>query len=211
MVHCPNAVILYLSNSPFYAHCPLIGFIGFYIKTIIASLTVLLVEHKQDRRYWWYTVYLLPPISEKRDLKGLMCCVFNAVFSIQTLLLISCTLLPATVSRFNTVILFTLSLQSTDSQSPSLLPLARIKQPNPKDSGISSAPQAEATTLLHESPNSKPETIEQRKIVLHYIRVGVAWVRIVPLVRAKPMGQSRERYVSTGNTYIIIHIHIHTK
>lgn len=52
--------------------------------------------------------------------------------------------------------------------------------------------QAEATTLLHESPDSKPETIEQRKIVFHHVRVRVARVRVVPLVRAEPaQGESR--------------------
>ncbi|TNN62364.1 hypothetical protein EYF80_027375 [Liparis tanakae] len=64
-----------------------------------------------------------------------------------------------------------------------------VKTPNPQrqwDVQSSSSKeqqqsQAEATTLLHESPNSKPETIEQRKIVFHYIRVGVAWMRVVPL------------------------------
>ena len=57
-------------------------------------------------------------------------------------------------------------------------------------------PQAEATTLLHESPDSKPETIEQRKIVFHHIRVWVAGMWVVPLVRAKPRGESREKCVS---------------
>lgn len=87
----------------------------------------------------------------------------------------------------------------------SLLPLAWIKQPNPErqwDIESSSSteqqqPQAEATTLLHESPNSKPETIEQRKIVFHYIRVWVAWMRVVPLIRAKPIkGKSTETDMS---------------
>lgn len=86
-----------------------------------------------------------------------------------------------------------------------LLPLAWIKQTNPQrqwDIESSSSteqqqPQAEATTLLHESPNSKPETIEQRKIVFHYIRVWVAWMRVVPLIGAKPIkGESREREMS---------------
>lgn len=89
----------------------------------------------------------------------------------------------------------------------SLLPLAWIKQPNPQrqwdiessSSAEQQQPQAEATTLLHESPNSKPETIEQRKIVFHHIRVWVARVRVVPLIRAKPIKrrEHRDRYVST--------------
>lgn len=87
----------------------------------------------------------------------------------------------------------------------SLLPLAWMKQPNPQrqwgtessSSTEQQQPQAEATTLLHESPDSKPETIEQRKIVFHHIRVWVAGMRVVPLVRAKPReGESREKYVS---------------
>lgn len=85
------------------------------------------------------------------------------------------------------------------------MPLAWIKQPNPQrqwDIESSSSteqqqPQAEATTLLHESPNSKPETIEQRKIVFHYIRVWVAWMWVVPLIGAKPIkGESTEKYMS---------------
>lgn len=40
--------------------------------------------------------------------------------------------------------------------------------------------------MLHESPDSKPETIEQCKIVFHHVRVRVAGVRVVPLVRAEP-------------------------
>lgn len=82
----------------------------------------------------------------------------------------------------------------------SLLPLAWMKQNQPSETvGYRELqqPQAEATTLLHESPNSKPETIEQRKIVFHHIRVWVAGMRVVPLVRAKPReGESREKCVS---------------
>lgn len=80
-----------------------------------------------------------------------------------------------------------------------------LKKPNPQrqwdieslSSTEQQQPQAEATTLLHESPDSKPETIEQRKIVFHYIRVWVAWVGIVPLVRAKPTRrEQRESQIS---------------
>lgn len=48
-------------------------------------------------------------------------------------------------------------------------------------------PQDEASTLLHESPNSKPETIEQREIVFHHVRVWVARMWVVPFVGAKPI------------------------
>lgn len=90
----------------------------------------------------------------------------------------------------------------------SLLPLACTKQPNPQtqwDIESSSSteqqqPQAEATTLLHESPNSKPETIEQRKIIFHYIRVRVAWMRVVPLVRAKPIKERAQRQICQHKT-----------
>lgn len=57
-------------------------------------------------------------------------------------------------------------------------------------------PQAEANTLLHESPNSEPETIEQCEIVFHYIGVWVAWMRVVPLIRAKPTGEREKRHTS---------------
>jgi len=50
--------------------------------------------------------------------------------------------------------------------------------------------------LLHESPNSKPETIEQREIVFHYIRVWVAWMWVIPLIRAKPIRERAERQIS---------------
>lgn len=58
--------------------------------------------------------------------------------------------------------------------------------------------QAEATTLLHESPDSKPETIEQCKIVFHHVRVRVARVRVVPLVWAEPAHKEKaeEEHVS---------------
>lgn len=52
--------------------------------------------------------------------------------------------------------------------------------------------QAEASTLLHESSNSEPETIEQREIVFHYIRVRVARVGVIPLVGAKPATVDRK-------------------
>ena len=41
--------------------------------------------------------------------------------------------------------------------------------------------------MLHESPDAEPETIEQRKIVFHHVRVWVARMGIVPLVRAEPV------------------------
>lgn len=54
--------------------------------------------------------------------------------------------------------------------------------------------------MLHESPHSKPETIEQRKIVFHHVRVWVAGMRVVPLVGAEPTeGESRDKRVSTRN------------
>lgn len=92
--------------------------------------------------------------------------------------------------------------QHSDPQGP--LPLAtgtcetRPILPETVGQRERSQPQAEATTLLHESPNSKPETIEQRKIVFHYIRVGIAWMGVVPLVGAEPKkgGRETERQVS---------------
>lgn len=114
-------------------------------------------------------------------------------------------------------------LPRTGSLRSLLLPLAWIKQPSPQrqwDIESSSSteqqqPQAEATTLLHESPNSKPETIEKRKIVFHYIRVWVAWMRVVPLIRAKPIKrrEHRERYVSTkrGAACSLVQIKRHIK
>lgn len=53
--------------------------------------------------------------------------------------------------------------------------------------------QAEASTLLHESSNSKPETIEQGEIVFHYIRVGIARVGVIPLVGTKPATIDKEQ------------------
>lgn len=52
--------------------------------------------------------------------------------------------------------------------------------------------QAEASTLLHESSNSEPETIKQGEIVFHYIRVRVARVGVIPLVGTKPVAINRE-------------------
>lgn len=52
--------------------------------------------------------------------------------------------------------------------------------------------QAEASTLLHESSNSEPETIKQGEIVFHYIRVRVARVGVIPLVWTKPVMINRE-------------------
>lgn len=52
--------------------------------------------------------------------------------------------------------------------------------------------QAEASTLLHESSNSEPETIKQGETVFHYIRVRVARVGIIPLVGTKPVTINRE-------------------
>lgn len=53
--------------------------------------------------------------------------------------------------------------------------------------------QAEASTLLHESSNSEPETIKQGEIVFHYIRVRVARVGVIPLVGTKPVTVNREQ------------------
>lgn len=52
--------------------------------------------------------------------------------------------------------------------------------------------QAEASTLLHESSNSEPETIKQGEIVFHYIRVRVAGVGVIPLVGTKPVVINRK-------------------
>ena len=62
--------------------------------------------------------------------------------------------------------------------------------------------------MLHESPNSKPETIEQRKIVFHYVGVGVAWMRVVPLVRAKPTEEesTETEMLAKGQEEIIQHM-----
>lgn len=52
--------------------------------------------------------------------------------------------------------------------------------------------QAEASTLLHESSNSEPETIKQGEIVFHYIRVRLAGMGVIPLVGTKPVVINRE-------------------
>ena len=61
--------------------------------------------------------------------------------------------------------------------------------------------QAEASTLLHESSNSEPETIQQGEIVFHYIRVRVARVGVIPLVGTKPVTVNRE------HTHIYIYVY----
>ena len=39
--------------------------------------------------------------------------------------------------------------------------------------------------MLHKRSNRKPQTVQQRELVLHDIRVGVTRVRVVPLVRTE--------------------------
>lgn len=65
--------------------------------------------------------------------------------------------------------------------------------------------QAEASTLLHESSNSEPETIKQGEIVFHYIRVRVARVGVIPLVGTKPVAINRKHthvYYSCIKTWL---------
>lgn len=40
----------------------------------------------------------------------------------------------------------------------------------------------EEHTLLHESSNGEPQTVEDRELVLHRVRVGITWVGVTPLV-----------------------------
>lgn len=65
--------------------------------------------------------------------------------------------------------------------------------------------QAEASTLLHESSNSEPETIEQGEIVFHYIRVRVARVGVIPLVGTEPVTINKEHTHTHANR------HTHTR
>ena len=40
--------------------------------------------------------------------------------------------------------------------------------------------------MLHQGPDAEPETVEQGELVLDDVAVGIAGVRIVPLVRTEP-------------------------
>ena len=45
---------------------------------------------------------------------------------------------------------------------------------------------SDLNTLSHESPDAKPEAVEQSEVVLDQSGGRVAGVRVVPLVRSKP-------------------------
>lgn len=68
--------------------------------------------------------------------------------------------------------------------------------------------EAEASTLLHESSNSEPETIKQGEIVFHYIRVRVARVGVIPLVGTKPVTINREH---THTHIFLLQLHKDTR
>ena len=48
-------------------------------------------------------------------------------------------------------------------------------------------------TLSHESPDAKPEAVQQSEVVLDQGGGRVAWVRVVPLVRSKPVREEGSR------------------
>lgn len=55
-----------------------------------------------------------------------------------------------------------------------------------------SLPWCKFTALLHEATNSEPQRVQKSKLILQHIRVGVARVRIGPLVGAESGDNEQE-------------------
>ena len=57
--------------------------------------------------------------------------------------------------------------------------------PDASDDSGGDGSGVDVTALLHESPDGEPKRVGNRELVLHHVRLGVARVGVVPLVRRK--------------------------